>query len=92
MVVKARDDVTVATLNDVAMVLPYYLTQSNTASAPATPTTNPPTGGWTNAEPTYNSSNTVYMSFPFSLNFLSFSIFIFINKSPFFPPFSPFFP
>ncbi len=63
MVVKARDDVTVATLNDVAMVLPYYLTQSNTASAPATPTTNPPTGGWTNAEPTYNSSNTVYMSF-----------------------------
>ena len=63
MVVKARDDVTVATLNDVAMVLPYYLTQSNTASAPETPTTNPPTGGWTNAEPTYNSSNTVYMSF-----------------------------
>jgi hypothetical protein len=63
MVVKARDDVTVATLNDVAMVLPYYITQSNTASAPATPTTNPPTGGWTNAEPTYNSSNTVYISF-----------------------------
>ena len=33
----------------------------------------------------------VYMSIPLNSNFLSFCIFIFINKSPFFPPFSPFF-
>ena len=31
----------------------------------------------------------VYISVPISLNFLSSCIFIFINKSPFFPPFFP---
>ena len=58
MAVKARDDVTLATLTDVANVRRYYLLQSSTLNPPAAPTANPAPAPWVTAEPTYTEGST----------------------------------
>lgn len=58
MAVKARDDVTLATLTDVANVRRYYLLQSSTLNPPAAPTANPAPSPWVTAEPTYTEGST----------------------------------
>lgn len=56
--VKARDDVTLAALTDVANVRRYYLLQSSTLNPPAAPTANPAPAPWVTAEPTYTEGST----------------------------------
>ncbi|WP_075891234.1 hypothetical protein [Actinomyces provencensis] len=58
MAVKARDDVTLAALTDVANVRRYYLLQSSTLNPPAAPTSNPAPSPWVTAEPTYTEGST----------------------------------
>lgn len=58
MAVKARDDVTLVTLTDVANVRRYYLLQSSTLAAPAAPTANPAPSPWVTSEPTYSEGST----------------------------------
>lgn len=58
MAVKARDDVTLATLTDVANVRRYYLLQASTLNPPAAPTANPAPAPWVTAEPTYTEGST----------------------------------
>lgn len=58
MAVKARDDVTLAALTDVANVRRYYLLQSSTLNPPAAPTANPAPSPWVTAEPTYTEGST----------------------------------
>lgn len=62
MAVKARDDVTLANITDVANVRRYYLLQSSTLAAPSAPTANPAPSPWVTSEPTYSegSTNTLY--------------------------------
>ena len=62
MAVKARDDVTLANITDVANVRRYYLLQSSTLAAPAAPTVNPAPSPWVTTEPSYSegSTNTLY--------------------------------
>lgn len=62
MAVKARDDVTLASIADVANVRRYYLLQSSTLNAPAAPTVNPAPAPWVTTEPSYSegSTNTLY--------------------------------
>ena len=62
MAVKARDDVTLAALTDIANVRRYYLLQSSTLNPPAAPTANPAPAPWVTAEPTYTegSTNSLY--------------------------------
>lgn len=57
----AKAEITISRIVDIASVTRYYKLQSSTASAPARPTTNPPSG-WTTAEPSYTSgsTNTLY--------------------------------
>ena len=62
MAVKARDDVTLANITDVANVRRYYLLQASTLAAPAAPTVNPASSPWVTSEPTYTegSTNSLY--------------------------------
>lgn len=57
----AKAEITISRIVDIASVTRYYKLQSSTASAPAKPTTNPPSG-WATAEPSYTSgsTNTLY--------------------------------
>lgn len=61
MAVKASATITLSFMVDVKGVYRYYKLQASTASAPAKPTSNPPSG-WTNTEPSYTSgsTNTLY--------------------------------
>lgn len=58
---KAKAEITISYLIDILSVTRYYKLQSSTASAPAAPTTNPPSG-WSPTEPAYTtgSTNTLY--------------------------------
>lgn len=58
MAVKASATITLNSVVDIKATYRYYLLQSSTASKPAKPTTNPPGGSWTDAEPTYTSGST----------------------------------
>ena len=58
MAVKAKAEITLATIRDVQSVTRYYLLQSSTSSMPSKPTTNPPGGNWTRTEPSYTSGST----------------------------------
>ena len=58
MAVKAKAEITLATIRDVQSVTRYYLLQSSTSSMPSKPTVNPPTGSWGKTEPSYTSGST----------------------------------
>ena len=58
MAVKAKAEITLATIRDVQSVTRYYLLQSSTSSIPSKPTANPPTGSWVKTEPSYTSGST----------------------------------
>ena len=58
MAVKAKAEITLATIRDVQSVTRYYLLQSSTSSIPSKPTTDPPTGSWVKTEPSYTSGST----------------------------------
>lgn len=62
MTVRARDDVTMAALVDVASAVRYYLLQASTLAAPNAPTVNPAPSPWVTSEPTYTegSTNSLY--------------------------------
>lgn len=62
MTVRARDDVTLAALVDVASAVRYYLLQASTLAAPNAPTVNPAPSPWVTSEPTYTegSTNSLY--------------------------------
>ena len=64
MAIKASAAITLSSVVDVWSTTRYYLLQSSTQAAPAKPTTNPPTGGWNDTEPTYTSgsTNTLYFT------------------------------
>ncbi len=64
MDIKASATITLSSVVDVWSTTRYYLLQSSTQAAPAKPTTNPPTGGWNDTEPTYTSgsTNTLYFT------------------------------
>ena len=58
MAVKAKAEITLATIRDVQSVTRYYLLQSSTSSVPSKPTANPPGGSWVKTEPSYTSGST----------------------------------
>ena len=58
MAVKAKAEITLASVRDVKSTTRYYLLQSSTASKPAMPTANPPGGNWVKTEPSYTSGST----------------------------------
>ena len=58
MAVKAKAEITLATIRDVQSVTRYYLLQSSTSSIPSKPTENPPGGSWVKTEPSYTSGST----------------------------------
>ena len=58
MAVRATASITLSAVVDVAGCTRYYLLQSSTLSPPNKPTTKPPTGSWTDTEPTYTSGST----------------------------------
>ena len=62
MAVKAKEQVTVSWIIDIASTTKYYLLQSSTAAPPSKPTANPPGGNWKTTEPAYTSgsTNTLY--------------------------------
>lgn len=62
MAVKARDDVTLAAVTDIANVRRYYLLQGSALNPPAAPTVNPAPAPWVTSEPTYTegSTNSLY--------------------------------
>ena len=64
MAVLARDDVTLATITDIAYMRRYYLLQLSNLAAPPVPSTNPPTGSWSTTEATYTegSTNSLYVT------------------------------
>ena len=64
MAIKASGAITLSSVVDVWLTTRYYLLQSSTQAPPARPTTNPPTGGWDDTEPTYTSgsTNTLYFT------------------------------
>ena len=64
MAVKSSATITLSCVVDVCSTTRYYLLQSSTLNKPAKPTTNPPTGGWTDTEPTYTagSTNSLYFT------------------------------
>ena len=64
MAVKAKAEITIASVRDVKSVTRYYLLQSSTASKPSKPTKNPPGGSWVKTEPTYTagSTNSLYFT------------------------------
>lgn len=56
----ARDQITVVDMTDIDETRPYYISISNTESAPSKPTTYPPTG-WSTTEPELDLSKKVYV-------------------------------
>lgn len=58
MAVKAKAEITLATIRDVQSVTRYYLLQSSTSSIPSKPAANPPGGSWVKTEPSYTSGST----------------------------------
>jgi len=58
MAVKAKAEITLATIRDVQSVTRYYLLQSSTSSMPSKPNANPPGGSWVKTEPSYTSGST----------------------------------
>ena len=62
MAIKASALIALSSVTDVTSVTRYYLLQSSTLARPAKPTTKPPTGSWTDTEPTYTegSTNSLY--------------------------------
>ena len=64
MAVKSSATITLSCVVDVYSTTRYYLLQPSTLNKPAKPTTNPPTGGWTDTEPTYTagSTNSLYFT------------------------------
>ena len=64
MAVKAKAEITIASIRDVKSTTRYYLLQSSTAAKPAKPTANPPGGSWVKTEPTYTagSTNSLYFT------------------------------
>lgn len=57
-VLATSNSITLSTVVDINGYYRYYLLQSSTAAVPAKPTVYPPTGGWTDTEPTYTSGST----------------------------------
>lgn len=57
MAVLARDSITIAFIRDITSVTWYYKLQATTASPPAKPTTNTPSG-WSTTEPEYTAGST----------------------------------
>ena len=57
-VLATSNSITLSTVVDINGYYRYYLLQSSTAAVPAKPTAYPPTGGWTDTEPTYTSGST----------------------------------
>ena len=64
MAVKSSATITLSCVGDVYSTTRYYLLQSSTLNKPAKPTTKPPTGGWTDTEPSYTagSTNSLYIT------------------------------
>lgn len=64
MAVKAKAEITIASIRDVKSTTRYYLLQSSTASKPAKPTASPPGGSWVKTEPAYTagSTNSLYFT------------------------------
>lgn len=64
MAVKSSATITLSCVVDVYSTTRYYLLQSSTLNKPAKPTTKPPTGGWTDTEPSYTagSTNSLYIT------------------------------
>ena len=64
MAVKAKAEITLASIRDVKSTTRYYLLQSSTASKPAKPSANPPGGSWVKTEPSYTagSTNSLYFT------------------------------
>lgn len=62
MTVKARDDVTLANINDVTASIRYYQLKASTASAPTAPTVYPAPSPWVTTEPSYSdgATNSLY--------------------------------
>lgn len=58
MAVKASALITLSSVTDVTSVTRYYLLQSSTLAEPSKPTANPPSGSWSDTEPTYTSGST----------------------------------
>ena len=58
MAIKASGQVTLSCIVDIALYTVFYLLQSSTLAKPSAPTTNPPTGGWINVEPSYEEGST----------------------------------
>lgn len=58
MPAKARAEITLFYVIEVAATYRYYLLQSSTLGKPAKPTTNPPSGNWNDTEPSYTSGST----------------------------------
>lgn len=57
MAVKARGEITLTSIVDIASTTRYYKLQSSTLAKPAKPTVNPPSG-WVTTEPTYTAGAT----------------------------------
>lgn len=57
MAAKAKAEITLSRIVDIASITRYYKLQASTATAPATPTAAPPSG-WTTTEPGYTSGST----------------------------------
>ena len=64
MAVRSSATISLSCVVDVYSTTRYYLLQSSTLNKPAKPTTKPPTGGWTDTEPTYTpgSTNSLYFT------------------------------
>ena len=64
MAVKAKAEITLASIRDVKSTTRYYLLQSSTASKPSKPSANPPGGSWVKTEPPYTagSTNSLYFT------------------------------
>ena len=64
MAVKAKAEITLASVRDIKNTTRYYLLQSSTAAKTAKPTANPPGGSWVKTEPSYTagSTNSLYFT------------------------------
>lgn len=58
MAVKASAHITLSLVVEIEAYYRYYLLQASPLSKPSKPTTNPPGGSWTDAEPTYTAGST----------------------------------
>ena len=58
MAIKASATISLSCVVDVQSTTRYYLLQASTLSKPSKPTSNPPSGSWTDTEPGYTSGST----------------------------------